>query len=372
MGIGKASALVLVAAAAAEATGADAAAKKRPNLLFLHDESTDGRTYQRDMGHLIPIPNIRKLQDRGVNFVNFYCNVPICAPSRASVWSGRQPHNGLHKHNNITVRGYWNNYEGVGACSEDPESPGSGRTDGCAATIDGAVTVTEKQLIAPMLEAAGYHTIVSGKTDWAAGGHSLTTMVDSWSIYARFPYSIPENGGWHIWGNCGGNLTVAPTGEETGIPGWTTGSPHAGDWRTLNSSTSWIKSAEAKSSTPWFVFQGMNIVHPPYATTQAQFDKIPVKDITIPEWPSIEPNGPVHPCDKQATMKKGCALPADYPTESGPGQNTDAHKRAIRAGYYAMIAEYDDMVGAYVQAVEDAGMIDSTIIVCAADHGDMQ
>ena len=71
----------------------------------------------------MPIPNIRKLQDRGVNFVNFYCNVPICAPSRASVWSGRQPHNGLHKHNNITVRGYWNNYEGVGACS-DPESGG--------------------------------------------------------------------------------------------------------------------------------------------------------------------------------------------------------------------------------------------------------
>lgn len=30
-----------VAAAAAQA--------ERPNLLFLHDESTDGRTYQRDM-----------------------------------------------------------------------------------------------------------------------------------------------------------------------------------------------------------------------------------------------------------------------------------------------------------------------------------
>ena len=28
--------------------------KARPNLLFLHDESTDGRTYQRDMAHLVP------------------------------------------------------------------------------------------------------------------------------------------------------------------------------------------------------------------------------------------------------------------------------------------------------------------------------
>ena len=123
-----------------------------------------------------------------------------------------------------------NNYEGVGACSDPETVPsathtqthptgGSGRRDGCAPSIDGKVTVTEKQLIAPMLEAGGYHTMVTGKTDWAAGGHSLTTMVDSWSIYARFPYSIPENGGWHIWGDCGGNLTVAPKSAETEIPG---------------------------------------------------------------------------------------------------------------------------------------------------------
>lgn len=223
-----------------------------------------------------------------------------------------------------------------------------------------------------LLAVAGYHTKVTGKTDWAAGGHSLTTMVDSWTIYARFPYSIPENGGWHIWGDCGGNLTVAPKSAETEIPGWYENSAHAGDWKTLNSSTAWIRSAEAKESTPWFLFQGMNIVHPPYATDEEHFARIPVDDITIPEWPELDPGGPVHPCDKQASMKKGCALPADYPTESGPGQNTDAHKRAIRAGYYAMIAEYDDMIGAYVQAVEDAGMINSTIIVCAADHGDMQ
>ena len=71
----------LLAAALASGPAASTTKKARPNLLFLHDESTDGRTYQRDMGHLVPIPNIRKLQERGVNFVNFYCNVPICAVS---------------------------------------------------------------------------------------------------------------------------------------------------------------------------------------------------------------------------------------------------------------------------------------------------
>jgi arylsulfatase A-like enzyme len=357
-----AKAAVLSLAAACLAHTAEAAQKKkRPNLLFLHDESTDGRTYQRDMGHLVPIPHIRSLQDRGVNFVNFYCNVPICAPSRASVWSGRQPHNGLHKHNNITVRGYWNNYEGVGACTPDPESHNSGRNDGCDTTVDGESTVREQDLIAPFLAESGYHTLISGKTDWAAGGHSLTTMVDSWSIYARFPYSIPEQGGWHIWGDCGGNLTVLP-GKATA---------HARDWQVLNETTAWIKSAEAKSSTPWFAFQGMNIVHPGYNTNEYYLAKINQSAIVIPAWPEIGPEGDVHPCDMQASMKKGCALPKELaPTESGMGLNTREHKRAIRAGYYAMIAEYDDMVGAYIQALEDGGwsLDDDTVMVCSSDH----
>jgi hypothetical protein len=40
-----------------------AAADKRPNILFLHDESTDGRLY--DQGSPVPIPNIRRVQERG-------------------------------------------------------------------------------------------------------------------------------------------------------------------------------------------------------------------------------------------------------------------------------------------------------------------
>ena len=40
-----------------------AAADKRPNILFLHDESTDGRLYNH--GSPVPIPNIRKVQERG-------------------------------------------------------------------------------------------------------------------------------------------------------------------------------------------------------------------------------------------------------------------------------------------------------------------
>merc|ERR550537_1377376 len=37
-----------------------------------------------------------------------------------------------------------------------------------------------------------------------------------------------------------------------------------------------------------------------------------------------------------------------------------------------MIAEFDAMVGAYVQAVEDAGKSQNTVFIVTSDHGDMQ
>eukprot|EP00730_Choanoeca_flexa_P004681 TRINITY_DN11771_c0_g1_i1.p1 TRINITY_DN11771_c0_g1~~TRINITY_DN11771_c0_g1_i1.p1 ORF type:complete len:182 (+),score=28.07 TRINITY_DN11771_c0_g1_i1:807-1352(+) len=46
--------------------------------------------------------------------------------------------------------------------------------------------------------------------------------------------------------------------------------------------------------------------------------------------------------------------------------------RSVRRIDYAMIAEFDAMVGAYMQAIEDAGLTDSTYWVITADHGDMQ
>jgi hypothetical protein len=53
-------------------------AVNKPNFVWLHVESTDGRTYQDDMADLVPIPRIRSLMNTGTNFVNTYANVPIC------------------------------------------------------------------------------------------------------------------------------------------------------------------------------------------------------------------------------------------------------------------------------------------------------
>lgn len=54
---------------------------------------------------VLELPNIRKLQAKGVSFERHYANAPVCCPSRATFWSGRHAHNIPHTHNGMLRRG---------------------------------------------------------------------------------------------------------------------------------------------------------------------------------------------------------------------------------------------------------------------------
>lgn len=81
-----------------------AGAPPPPNFIFLLSESLDGRLLREDSP--ARIPHIRALLAAGsVRFDSAYSNNPVCAPSRASLWSGRAPHKIPHMHNGFLVRG---------------------------------------------------------------------------------------------------------------------------------------------------------------------------------------------------------------------------------------------------------------------------
>ena len=65
----------------------------KPNIvLIMTDDLND---YNEDlMGHPQVIsPNIKKLADSGISFINAYSNDPMCGPSRSSMITGVYPHN---------------------------------------------------------------------------------------------------------------------------------------------------------------------------------------------------------------------------------------------------------------------------------------
>jgi arylsulfatase A-like enzyme len=74
-------------------TGNAWATAPQPNVLFIAiDDLNDGITlFGKDRP--FKTPNIERLAERGVFFSRAYCSSPACNPSRASVLTGKRPHN---------------------------------------------------------------------------------------------------------------------------------------------------------------------------------------------------------------------------------------------------------------------------------------
>jgi len=309
-----------------------------PNIVFIIDESTDGRTYRPDGFAPTVLPNIRKLADAGVQFDTHYVNAPVCCPSRASIWSGRYPHRMPHQqvdNEALTVNGVWNNYEGNPQGYDD--------------------------LIGDVMQRRGYDVSIVGKTDWFSGGHSLNVRLNSWTMYTRFPYNVNKTGGWYDETDCPSNGSVANNNIFK----------RHEDWSKVATSTAWIeeKAAVQKNATtepyrPFFAYQGMDIVHPGYATNNYWYNKIDQSKVTVPEW---KPLDDLHPCDFQAGMLKKC-VPSD--TDAATFYS-EARRKQIRSIYYAMISEFDAMVGEYITTIDAAGVTDNTVFIVTSDHGDM-
>jgi arylsulfatase A-like enzyme len=308
----------------------------RPNIIFLVVESTDGRTwtpgYQNDA---VPLPNFRELQKGGLNFRKHYANAPVCCPSRATFWSGRHASNIPHEHNGIAVGGAWNNYEGL-------PSNFTQRIDQVMSAV------------------SGYNVKVNGKTDWATGGHSENVRLSAWTMNVPFPYDVNASGGWVDETMCGSNGTITKGTTPK------TSSAHKSDWKVADDATSWIETVVAATpEVPFFVFSGMSIVHPPYATNEYWSSQIDRSKIDVPAW---KPLMEMHPCDFQSSMLKGCT-----PSDADASEFYDVdRRREIRSLYLAMVAEWDAMVGQYMETVKKLGIWNETVFIVTSDHGDMQ
>ena len=87
--------LVLIPAIAvvSEVASAPVTPAERPNVLFITiDDLNDW--VEPLSGHPQAVtPNFNRLAQRGINFVDAHCNVPICSPSRTSFMTGLYPEN---------------------------------------------------------------------------------------------------------------------------------------------------------------------------------------------------------------------------------------------------------------------------------------
>src|SRR6266853_1222223 len=141
------------------------AGAKRPNIVFVLTDDLATNLVQY-------MPNVRKMQQDGVTFANYFVTDSLCCPSRSSIFTGRYPHNtGIYR--NVGADGGYQAFVNRGH---------------------------ERVTFATALAAAGYHTAMLGKylNGYQPQRNPAAPGWSEWDVagngYRGFGYDLNQNG----------------------------------------------------------------------------------------------------------------------------------------------------------------------------------
>jgi iduronate 2-sulfatase len=312
-------------------------------------------------------PNIRRLIDSGVSFTQAHSNIPICAPSRASMMTGIYPHNsqqfGFEK---------WTENE----------------------------VLANSRTLMDHFRANGYHTLGTGKIMHA-------NDRQEWQDYGNPPdYSpFPNDGRANIahpdtpspfrddFGAVDGSFGPLISLKDRTSPGadrplrWMGGGwkkPYelayetdekrdlTADERNAKWAVEKLKElAGKKDGKPFFMGVGFIRPHLPLIVPKKYFDRFPLESIQMP---AIKDHDVDDTFKDTVTSKEGDrrddhgSKMFDSLVASYGGNREVALKHFIQA-YLACVASVDDLIGDILDTLDRSPLRDNTIIVLTSDHG---
>ncbi len=318
----------------------------RPSILFLFSDQhrADGMGCA---GHpVVRTPNLDRLAAAGVRFANTYCTTPLCMPSRVSLATGRFPHNTGNNSNN---EGYLY-----------PDTP----------------------MISHAFHDAGYRTAFLGKLHLCQAAKAGSPECDDWCRAAGYDDCMPIHGkAWSCvfeepdfdaylkWLATTGRLEAFRQDYRERSFGWKfpeiTPKPHGyaapsvlepeqhQDGFITRKACEWLEQADGEQ--PFFCWVNWGGPHDPWDA--------PGKFGRMYDPAAMPP--PLGDKLERAPEK----LRAHARKHTG-GMPEDAW-RAVMAQYYGSISFIDDGIGQILAVLEKRGLLDSTIVVYASDHGEM-
>ncbi|MDP9011977.1 MAG: choline-sulfatase [Pseudomonadota bacterium] len=264
-------------------------------------------------------PHIDGLAAAGVVFESFYCNSPLCAPSRFSFLSGRQ-------------------ISAIGAYDNAAEFPAQVPT------------------LAHYLRRSGYQTILSGKMHFCGADqlHGFEERLTTDIYPADFGWTPDWTRFEHrpSWYHTMDSVTQAG-------PCTRTNQIDFDDEVIFHARQKLFDMARAGDKRPFCMVASMTHPHDPYVVPQRYWDRYAGVEIDMP----------------RVTMAAAALDPHSRRLRHVCGLDllnvTEAQTRAARRAYYAAISYVDDQIGVMLAALEDARFADNTIVLLLADHGDM-
>lgn len=301
----------------------DRCAEVRLNVLFIAIDDLNTRLGCYGAEH-ISSPHIDRLAARGVAFQRAYCQFPSCGPSRASVLTGLRPETTGMLHNRMKLRD----------------------------RLPDLVTLPQ------LFRRQGYHVARVGKifhqanpTDIGTSGPddpaSWDEVVnprgrdkdeeDQLTVYTP-DLPLPDQMAWLAAGGKDREQTDGKVASET--------------IRLLR------QRAGSSGTQPFFLAAGFYRPHIPYIAPREYFDRYQLERTLLP---------PLAADYREASGVPAAAL-ASTPTWPNFG-TTERQARECILAYDACISFVDAQVGRLLEALDELGLSDKTLIVLWGDHG---
>ncbi|MFQ6040245.1 MAG: sulfatase-like hydrolase/transferase, partial [Candidatus Poribacteria bacterium] len=285
----------------------------RPNiLLIMSDEHAP--MFSGPYGHnLVQTPNMDRLADNGVTFANAYCNSPLCVPSRMSFMTGRYIHH----------IGAWDN-----------------------ATPLGSDVLTWAHL----LRSAGYDVVLCGKQHFCGQDqlHGFRAQLAR-DLHAELLHGLTD------WSKGTPPAAHPWPGLQQSGPGVT--KEIEVDDLVEEKALEYVRDS-ARKGQPWALNVSFIAPHFPLVVHHRFFDLYPLGEIDLPEVPPGHLENQ-HPVYKRMRRMFGMV---DFP---------EALVRRGRAGYYGLITYLDEKIGKLLDALNETGQQDNTMVIYTSDHGEM-
>lgn len=291
----------------------------RPNVLFLicDDLNCDLGSY----GHpQVKSPAIDRLAARGVRFESAHCQYPLCGPSRASFMAGLYPDQTRVLRNAVYLRRY---LPDVTSMSQHFKN------HGYRATRIGKI----------------YHYGVPRNI--GTGGHDDPYSWDV-TINPRGRDKEEEDRIFSLRpGSFGGTMSwLAADGTDE----------EQTDGIAATEAVRLLKKY-AKEKTRFFLAVGLYRPHTPYVAPKKYFDLYPRDEVQVPRVPEGYLDTLPMPARNSLLRKK-----------EQVNLDPELARQAIQA-YYASITFADAQVGRILEALEESGLAENTIVVFTSDHG---
>lgn len=303
-----------------------AAKNDKMNVLFLMAD--DMRPELGCYGvETVKTPNLDHLANTGVLFQNAYCNVPVSGASRASLFTGVYPH-------------YPNRFVHYAAyASKD-----------CPKAIP----------LSGWFKQQGYYTISDGKVF-----HHITDHADSWS---EQPYRNHSKGyetywaeynRWELWQNEASARTINPKTKRGPFCEWAEVPDTAYDDGKLAVRAIADLKRLKKQGKPFFMACGFWKPHLPFNAPKKYWDLYDREKI---------------PMAQNRYRSQGLPKQVQNSTEINAYARTSTpddiyYLKEVKHGYYACLSYVDAQIGKVLDALDELGLAENTIVVFLGDHG---